>query len=77
MQEEESMFGKVDGIGFDGRKDATLETTEVNEKYYTSTVLEEHYVITGEPGKFKYLYLVPISLFLLHDILTNKSCILL
>ncbi|KAB7494927.1 hypothetical protein Anas_11759, partial [Armadillidium nasatum] len=37
---------------FDGRRDATLQISEVNGKYYTSTILEDHYVITGEPGDF-------------------------
>ncbi|KAB7501105.1 hypothetical protein Anas_10480, partial [Armadillidium nasatum] len=45
-------FGNITGIGFDGRRDATLQISELNGKYYTSTILEDHYVITGEPGDF-------------------------
>ena len=41
---------KKNVIGFDGRRDATLYSSEINGKYYTLTKLEEHYVIIGEPG---------------------------
>ncbi|KAB7500854.1 hypothetical protein Anas_10986 [Armadillidium nasatum] len=52
QKEEEKVFDNITGIGFDGRRDATLQISEVNGKYYTSTILEDHYVITGEPGDF-------------------------
>ncbi|KAL7631030.1 UNVERIFIED_CONTAM: hypothetical protein RMT77_018684 [Armadillidium vulgare] len=52
QKEEENWFGNITGIGFDGRRDATLQISELNGKYYTSTILEDHYVITGEPGDF-------------------------
>jgi hypothetical protein len=55
QKEEKIMFEKVTGIGFDGRKDATLQNVEINGKYYLSTILEEHYVITGEPGNLKFV----------------------
>ena len=42
------MFEKLNGIGFDGRKDATLAVNIINDKCYSSTILEEHYVVTGE-----------------------------
>ncbi|KAB7504140.1 hypothetical protein Anas_12113 [Armadillidium nasatum] len=52
QKEEKNWFGNITGIGFDGRRDATLQISELNGKYYTSTILEDHYVITGEPGDF-------------------------
>ena len=42
------MFQDVTGIGFDGRRDATLYKYKVKTKFYISTTLEENYVITGE-----------------------------
>ena len=54
-KEDQVLFKKVDGIGFDGRKDATLTVSTLNSKHYLSTVLEEHYVVTGEPSKFGFL----------------------
>ena len=48
-------FEKVDGIGFNGRQDATLAVDKVNKKHFTSAILEEHYVITEGPIDF-YLY---------------------
>ena len=45
-------FEKVNGIGFDGRQDATLAIYKINKKHFTSTILEEDYVITGEPNDF-------------------------
>ena len=53
QKEENILFEKVTGIGFDGRRDAALQNCEINGKYHTSTLLEEHYVITGEPGKYQ------------------------
>ncbi|KAB7494258.1 hypothetical protein Anas_01934 [Armadillidium nasatum] len=52
QKERRKLFGNITGIGFDGRRDATLQISELNGKYYTSTILEDHYVITGEPGDF-------------------------
>ena len=35
-----------------GKVTATLQNCEINVKYHTSTVLEEHHVIAGEPSCF-------------------------
>lgn len=53
----------IDGIGIDGRKDATLTTmkSDITEHYYSTTILEEHYVITGEPGDFYVSHTTPDS----------------
>ena len=45
-------FEKVESIGFDGRQDATLAVDKINEKHFTSTILEEHYVVTVEPNDY-------------------------
>ena len=52
QEKEIIQFEKVTGIGFDGKQDATLQNCKINGKYHISTELEEHYVITGEPGKY-------------------------
>ena len=49
---EEKQFEQVKGIGFDGRKDATLTIEKTNHKHYKTTVLEDHYVVTEEPKDF-------------------------
>lgn len=59
IQKEKNFCDVVDGIYLDGRKDATLSTRhEGNNKHYSTTVLEEHYVVIGEPGE---LYLTHFS----------------
>ena len=47
-----NIFKLVDGIYVDGRKDAAQVICSINEKFYQNVILEEHYVIVGEPGKF-------------------------
>ena len=42
----------MNGIGFDGCKDATLTIEKLNHKYYKSIVLQDHYVLTREPNNF-------------------------
>ncbi|KAL7637979.1 UNVERIFIED_CONTAM: hypothetical protein RMT77_011592 [Armadillidium vulgare] len=61
QKEEKILFEKVTGIGFDGRRDATLVNCEINGTYHTSTLLEEHYVITGEPDDFYLDHITPKS----------------
>ena len=52
-KEEDANFASVNGIYFDGQKDGTMVITQSDEgKKYRKTVLEEHYVIVGEPGEF-------------------------
>ena len=51
------MFGRADSIYFDGHKDTTLATDNVDRKYYHQTNFEEHDVV-GEPGKF---YLINVA----------------
>ena len=60
-EEEKLQFKQVNGIGFDGRKDATLTVKEINHKYYKSTVLEDHYVVTGEPNDFYLDHFTPAT----------------
>ena len=47
--EEDHLFGLVNSIYVNGRKDATMKSNEQNGKYYLETIIEEHYVIVGEP----------------------------
>ena len=51
-EEEKLQFEQVNGIGFDGCKDATLTIEKLNHKYYKSIVLQDHYVVTREPNNF-------------------------
>ena len=56
-KEEKELFGKVDGIYVDGKKDATLVLKEVDGKYSRKVEIEEHIVMVGPPGEF---YLIPV-----------------
>ena len=49
---EQELFELVDSIFVDGRIDATMTMVEVNGNYHRQTVIEEHYVIVGEPNDF-------------------------
>ena len=49
----------VDSIFVDGRKDATMTMVEVNGNYHRQTVIEEHYVIAGEPNDFYFSHVMP------------------
>ena len=49
----------MDSIFVDGRKDATMTMFEVNGNYQRQTVIEEHYVIVGEPHGFYPLHVMP------------------
>ena len=49
---EQELFELVYSIFVDGRKNATMTTVEVNGNYHFQTVIEEHYVIVGEPNGF-------------------------
>ena len=46
-KEEKELFGKVDGIYVDGKKDATLVLKEVDGKYSRKVEIEEHIVMVG------------------------------
>ena len=59
QEEETAFFGKVNCIYVDGRKDATLMTSELNGKSYRVKNLEEHYVIVGEPGEYYLSHVSP------------------
>ena len=50
--DEVLLFNLVNSMYIDGQKDATLTISEINEKCYRSTVIEEQYIIVGEPGEF-------------------------
>ena len=49
----------MDFIFVDGRKDATMTMVEVNKNYHCQTVIEEHYVIVGEPNGFYLSHVIP------------------
>ena len=49
---ERELFELVNSIFVDERKDATMTMVEVNDSYHRQTVIEEHYVIVGEPNGF-------------------------
>ena len=54
-KKEEELFHLVDSICIDGRKDATMTLSETNGKYYRQTIIEERYVIVGEPSCFVFI----------------------
>ena len=56
---EQELFEFVDSIFVDGRKDATMRMVEVNGNYHRQTVIEEHYVIVGEPNAFYLSHVMP------------------
>ena len=49
QKDEELQFGAVDGIYIDGRKDATIISVRQGNSYHRKTIIEEHYVLVGEP----------------------------
>ena len=57
--EEQELFELVDSIFVDGRKDATMTMVEVNGNFHRQTVIEEHYVIVGEPNGFYLSHVMP------------------
>ena len=60
-KEEKELFGKVDGIYVDGKKDATLVLKEVDGKYSRKVEIEEHIVMVGQPGEFYLIHTSPDS----------------
>ena len=56
---EQELFEFVDSIFVDRRKDATMTMFEVNGNYHHQTVIEEHYVIVGEPNGFYLSHVMP------------------
>ena len=52
QSKRQELFELVHSIFVDGRKDATMTMVEVNDSYHRQTVIEEHYVIVGEPNGF-------------------------
>ena len=49
----------MDSIFVDGKKDAKMTMVEVNGNYHRQTVIEEHYVIVGEPNGFYLSHVMP------------------
>ena len=58
-QDEESLFAQVESIYVDGRKVATMVMTQAEGESYRQTILEEHYVVVGEPGEFYLTHVTP------------------
>ena len=56
---EQELFELRDSIFVDGRKNATMTMVEVNKNYHRLTVIEEHYVIVGEPNGFYLSHVMP------------------
>ena len=51
----------VTGFYFDGKKDATLTKVQKGDRFYTKTVIEDHYVMLEEPGSTYLGHEVPLS----------------
>ena len=51
----------VSALYFDGKKDATITRVQKGDKFYTITVIEDHYVILEEPGSAYLGHEVPYS----------------
>ena len=49
----------MDSIFVDGRKDTSMTMVEVNGNCHRQTVIEEHYVIVGEPSGFYFSHVMP------------------
>ena len=55
-------FRLVDALYFDGKKDITLSAeTDGNSKRHINTILEEHYVVVGEPEEFYLAHFSPVN----------------
>ena len=61
MRKEKELFGKVDGIYVDGKKDATLVLKEVDGKYSRKVEIEQPIVMVGQPGEFYQIHTFPDS----------------
>ena len=57
-RENDVLLVHVNGIYVDGRKDATQTMVKKEDKLYRKAIIEEHYVLIGEPGE---LYLTPVA----------------
>ena len=61
IRKKKENFSLVDGVYFDGRKDATQVLLQgPNGKLYQSVQLAEHYTLVGEPGTY-YLHDSPVT----------------
>ena len=56
---EQELFELVNSIFVNGRKDATMTMVEVNGNYHRQTVIEEQFVIVGEPNGFYLSHVMP------------------
>ena len=60
QEKEMENFKLINGLYFDGRKDATLMMAKApTGKSFITTELEEHYVLVGEPGGYYLTHLSP------------------
>ena len=57
--ENDALFLKADGIYIDGRKNAMQMMVNKEDKCFRKTILEEHYVVVGEPGAFYLTHVTP------------------
>ena len=49
----------MDSIFVDARKNATMTIVAINGNYHRQTVIEEHYLIVGEPNGFYLSHVMP------------------
>ena len=62
MKDVEAISSKpVTSMYFDGKQDPTLSRVQKGEKFYTKTVIEDHYAILEEPGNIYLGHEVPFS----------------
>ena len=61
QKDKELQYGAVDGIYIDGRKDATIISVKQVNSYHRKTIIEEHYVLVGEPYEFYIIHVTPTN----------------
>ena len=61
VTKEQKLFGQVDALYVDGKRDAILLLKEVDGKYSRKVEIEEHIVMVGQPGEFYLSHMSPDS----------------
>jgi hypothetical protein len=59
--EVEKPCESITSIYFDGKRDKTLIKVSKNDKWYSDTAIEDHYVLVAEPGGDYITHVTPIS----------------